>query len=127
MNKTTFTIGFDPEFKDHLGLVDNQKNRTILETKMREMGHRDISVRFVQAEAPNGRVRMAAPVEVPPEMLPSRNDGITARGTTAGAGTTTASAPLPAAARFSKEDFKDDPLIKKALEIFKGTIVEVRA
>jgi hypothetical protein len=32
-----------------------------------------------------------------------------------------------AASVLSKEDFKNDPLIKKALEIFKGTIVEVRA
>jgi hypothetical protein len=28
---------------------------------------------------------------------------------------------------FNKEDFKNDPLIQKALEVFKGTIVEVRA
>ena len=28
---------------------------------------------------------------------------------------------------FSKEDFKNDALIQKALEIFKGQIVEVRA
>jgi len=27
----------------------------------------------------------------------------------------------------NKEDFKNDPLIKEALEVFKGTIVEVRA
>ena len=27
----------------------------------------------------------------------------------------------------SKEDFKNDPLIKQALEIFKGQIVEIRA
>jgi hypothetical protein len=28
---------------------------------------------------------------------------------------------------FSKEDFKNDPLIQKALEIFKGQIVDVRS
>jgi hypothetical protein len=28
---------------------------------------------------------------------------------------------------FSKDDFKNDPLIQKALEMFKGQIVEVRA
>ena len=28
---------------------------------------------------------------------------------------------------FDKEGFKNDPLIQKALEVFKGTIVEVRA
>ena len=33
----------------------------------------------------------------------------------------------PAAVPYSKDDFKNDPLIKKALEIFKGQIVEVRA
>ena len=33
------------------------------------------------------------------------------------------SAPVP----FNKETFKNDPLIQKALEIFKGQIVEVRA
>jgi hypothetical protein len=32
-------------------------------------------------------------------------------------------APIP----FNKDDFKNDPLIQKALEIFKGQIVEVRA
>jgi hypothetical protein len=32
-------------------------------------------------------------------------------------------APVP----FNKDDFKNDPLIQKALEVFKGQIVEVRA
>ena len=32
-----------------------------------------------------------------------------------------------AAIPFNKDDFKNDPLIQKALEIFKGQIVEVRA
>jgi len=43
-------------------------------------------------------------------------------------------APIPGAAKadkpqpfvFDKENFKNDPLIKKALEVFKGTIVEAR-
>jgi hypothetical protein len=43
--------------------------------------------------------------------------------------------PIPGAAKsgkpqpfvFDKEQFKNDPLIKQALEIFKGTLVEVRA
>jgi hypothetical protein len=33
----------------------------------------------------------------------------------------------PASVPFNKNDFKNDPLIQKALEIFKGQIVEVRA
>ena len=124
MNNNTFIIGFDPEFKDHMGLVDNAKNRTILETKIREMGHREMSVRFVQAEAPAGRIRIAAPVEVPPELPTSRE---TARANGANGATSPAGQAAAAPSKFSKDDFKNDPLIKKALEIFKGTIVEVRA
>jgi hypothetical protein len=47
------------------------------------------------------------------------------------------SKPTPASAQpakeksasvpFNKDDFKNDPLIQKALEVFKGQIVEVRA
>jgi DNA polymerase-3 subunit gamma/tau len=122
LSKTHFTIGFDPEFKDHLGLVDNQKNRVVLETKLHELGYRDVSIRFVQAEAPPGRVR---PTAQAPAAAPQNPNVVQTSGNlkadTRGAATPSAGGPG------SKEDFKDDPLIKKALEIFKGTIVEVRA
>jgi DNA polymerase-3 subunit gamma/tau len=124
ISKTHFTIGFDPEFKDHLGLVDNQKNRTILETKLHELGHRDVSIRFVPAEAPLGRVRPAPPA--PASAPQAASAGPTGAMATQRSEARTNSAPANAPA-LSKEDFKDDPLIKKALEIFKGTIVEVRA
>lgn len=120
LTRNLFTIGFDPEFKDHLGLVDNAKNRTILETKLNELGHRDVAVRFVQAEAPAGRVRVA-PERAPTAVARSARDSN--QSNRAGS----ASSGGQPAAVFSKEDFKNDPLIKKALEIFKGTIVEVRA
>jgi hypothetical protein len=35
--------------------------------------------------------------------------------------------PAPELASLKKEDFKNDPLIQKALEVFKGQIVEVRS
>jgi DNA polymerase-3 subunit gamma/tau len=122
LNKTAFTIGFDPEFKDHLGLVDNAKNRTILETKLRELGHSDVSIRFIQAPAPAGRGRRAP--EPPPVERRSRETSFQApQRQTVAAPAIQSATPLG----FSKDDFKNDPLIKKALEIFKGTIVEVRA
>jgi hypothetical protein len=37
-----------------------------------------------------------------------------------------ASAPVPKPVQLDPAEFKNDPLIKKALEIFKGTIVDVR-
>ena len=125
--KNVFTIGFDPEFQDYLGLVDNARNHTLLATKLAELGHHGAMIKFVKAEAPAGWNRpVAAPVPVPaPAAVKTA--------TTAVAPKPTEAALAPAAEKktvsvaFSKDDFKNDPLIQKALEIFKGTIVEVRA
>ncbi len=112
---TLFTIGFDPEFEDHMGLVDNARNHTLLQTKLAELGHPGTQIKFVKAERP---ADWAAPV----------TDTTTAASPPA---TATAKAPTasPAPGKsgpFNKDDFKNDPLIQKALEIFKGQIVEVR-
>ncbi|MBI4324676.1 MAG: DNA polymerase III subunit gamma/tau [Chloroflexi bacterium] len=117
--KNVFTIGFDPEFADHLGLVDNPKNRNLIQTKLRELGLGDAQVRFIQAEAPANRASRAATEPAP-----------TAREANAPAKAVSPTEPKAEKAAStgpSKEDFKNDPLIKKALEIFKGQIVEVRS
>ena len=49
--KNIFTIGFDPEFEDHLGLVDNARNHTLLQTKLAELGHANAQIKFVKTEA----------------------------------------------------------------------------
>jgi hypothetical protein len=46
------TIGFDPEFADHLPLVDNSKNHALIQTKLAELGHPHAQVKFIKAEAP---------------------------------------------------------------------------
>jgi DNA polymerase-3 subunit gamma/tau len=117
--KNLLTIGFDPEFEDHLGLVDNARNHTLLQTKLAELGHANCQIKFIKAEAVVG-------LTVKP----------TATASVTSAQKTVASAAKPAPpisikgkpepVSFSKEDFKNDPLIQKALEIFKGQIVEVR-
>ena len=123
--KGLFIIGFDPEFDDHRGLVDNARNHTLLQTKLAEQGHPNAQIKFIKAEAPAGRTPAAAPAPTP---------------TVATVPTPSAPKPAPTAAKpvapvadkkgtipFNKDDFKNDPLIQKALEVFKGTIVEVRA
>jgi DNA polymerase III subunit gamma/tau len=121
-----FIIGFDPEFEDHLGLVDNSRNHTLLQTKLAELGHPNGQIKFVLAEAPANRPRIpkAAPAEEPAEHVPP-----VAATLTTGTPTTLIAAPAKekASVPFNKNDFKNDPLIQKALEIFKGQIVEVRA
>jgi len=126
--KNVFTIGFDPEFEDHIALVDNTRNHTLLQTKLAELGHPNAQIKFIKAEAPAQRparlaeaaqqtaavppTGAASPAPPPPKPLPV---------STPPAKEKLASVPS------NKDDFKNDPLIQKALEIFKGQIVEVRA
>jgi DNA polymerase-3 subunit gamma/tau len=112
--KNTLVIGFDPEFADHLALIDNPRNHTLLQTKLAEIGHPSAQIKFIKAELPADRIRVipsapaaAAAADAPP--------------------TATAKDKAAASVTFNKNDFKNDPLIQKALEIFKGHIVEVRA
>jgi DNA polymerase III subunit gamma/tau len=118
--KNLLTIGFDPEFEDHLGLVDNARNHTLLQTKLAELGHADCQVKFVKAEAAVGQTMKPAPAASATSA--QKNAASTAKPVPPVL-TKGKSAPVP----FNKEDFKNDPLIQKALEIFRGQIVEVRA
>ncbi len=127
--KNVLVIGFDPEFEDHLGLVDNSRNHALLQTKLAELGYANAMIKFVKAEAPAGweRKPVAAaptptPAPAPAAKQPSASVAPKAADATPAAPAEKKSAPVP----FSKDDFKNDPLIQKALEIFKGTIVEVR-
>ncbi|HLH56158.1 MAG TPA: DNA polymerase III subunit gamma/tau [Verrucomicrobiae bacterium] len=126
--KNVLTIGFDPEFEDQMELVDIPKNHVLLQTKLAELGHAGIQIKFTKAEAP-------AEWKAPAVDMPQAPPGPKPAGANAGANPPpTAKAPPAAASKekptpvaFSKDDFKNDPLIQKALEIFKGQIVEVRA
>ena len=94
-------------------LVDNAKNHTLLQTKLSELGHPNMQVKFVQAAAPPHR-----PVEPPPAV----------RGPAAQpAASVEPPRQNPPAVSAGKIDFRNDPLIQKALEIFKGQIVDVRS
>jgi DNA polymerase-3 subunit gamma/tau len=110
--KNVLVIGFDPEFADHLALIDNPRNHTLLQTKLAEVGHPNAQIKFIKAELAADRVRVVPSAPVAPSA-----------DTVAAAPAREKSAPTA----FNKNDFKKDPLIQKALEIFKGQIVEVRA
>ena len=118
-------IGFDPEFEDHLGLVDNSRNHTLLQTKLAELGHSNAQVKFVLAEAPANRPEIKP---IAPEKPAAEEAKLSAQAPEPSAPARATSAiKEKAPVAFNKNDFKNDPLIQKALEIFKGQIVEVRA
>ena len=127
--QNSFTIGFDPEFADHLGLVDNAKTRTLLQTKLKELGCGEVSVKFIKAEATPGRVRPSV-ASTPAATAPDSSNSASAPGNISSTLQPAVVEPKKEKAAptlLNKEDFKNDPLIKEALEVFKGTIVEVRA
>jgi hypothetical protein len=126
LGKNLLTIGFDPEFAEHLELVDNLKNRTLIQTKLGELGMGGAQVRFVKAEPYPGRLRPQPPAAPSPGQSATSGSGSAAPKPTEqrpGEPSRTKLESVP----FNQEDFKEDPLIQKALEVFKGQIVEVRA
>ena len=134
MTGNLLTIGFDPEFASHIDLVNNTRNVEILQTKLKELGHPNFYVKFIQAEAPAERPRVdiaaaSAPEPVPIPVAPPVPKAAVA----SSAKKSSLPAPSPAAAapaapvKLDPSDFKNDPLIQKALEVFRGRIVEVKA
>jgi DNA polymerase-3 subunit gamma/tau len=124
--KNVFTIGFDPEFADHIGMVDNAKNHTLIATKLAELGHPGAQLKIVKAERPDGFAQ-AAPTPAP---APAPTTVSAPSAAKAPAAPARPAAPVASVAKptpIDPAEFKNDPLIKKALEIFKGTIVDVRA
>jgi len=105
IEKNVLQIGFDPEFSDHLGFVDNPKTHTLVQTKLKECGHPGTMVKFQEAPRPR-------------DYQPPKSGSAEGKGEEAGA--------QSEGFVFDKEKFKNDPLIKEALEIFKGEIVEIR-
>jgi DNA polymerase III gamma/tau subunit len=120
LSKSLLIIGFDPEFAEHIAFVDNAKNHTLLQTKLSELGHPNMQVKFVQASAPPIRPPEPQPASAPaPAPAPARAP---APALAAAALPRQNSPPVSA----GKDDFKNDPLIQKALEVFKGQIVDVK-
>ncbi|MGB7746785.1 MAG: DNA polymerase III subunit gamma/tau [Verrucomicrobiia bacterium] len=126
-DKNLLTIGFDPEFADHLGLVDNARNHTLLQTKLAELGHADAQIKFVKVEASAATTKQNEGVGVQASACSADTLKRELQPAKPVAATAPAAKGKPVSAPFNKNDFKNDPLIQKALEIFKGQIVEVRA
>ncbi len=129
-DKKLLTIGFDPEFEDHLGLVDNARNHTLLQTKLAELGHANAQIKFVKVEASATAAKQNEGVGVQSRDVrdcPADTLKREPQQAKPAAPAAPAAKEKPVSVAFNKNDFKNDPLIQKALEIFKGQIVEVRA
>jgi DNA polymerase-3 subunit gamma/tau len=97
-------VGFDPEFAGHKEFADRPRNIEVLQARLKEKLRIDVALKFEVTAA-------AAPAPRSSGTPPTKPSG-------PGKGAEPGKKDL--------DDFKNDPLIKKALEIFKGTIVEVK-
>jgi DNA polymerase-3 subunit gamma/tau len=97
-------VGFDPEFAAHKEFADRPRNIEVLQAKLKEKLRIDVALKFEVTEAASTTPRSSA------------------SSSTKSAGPGKGIEP----GKKDLDDFKNDPLIQKALEIFKGTIVEVK-
>ena len=109
--------------------VDPGTPRTVsaIQTKLAQIGVGKVEVKFIQltSAAPPPAV---APVAQAARSSASKSPAGTGLPPNATVPSGMATKPKPAAPiQLNKEEFLNDPLIKQALEIFKGTLLEVRA
>ncbi len=111
------SIGFPPGQENALELANNPKTLKTLKAKMAELGQGVREVRLVKAATPaNWTAPAPAPAaEVREEAAPHSTDAPAEK-----------PKPKPSKGPVDMDEFKNDPLIKKALEVFKGHIVDVR-
>ena len=107
------TIGFPEAFAPQMELANSKETNQSLIAALSKAGHSIRTVSYVIAERPSDWIPLAmdAPGASEAAVEPATNAG---------------GEPLPPKGPINKEEFENDPLIKKALEVFKGQIVDVR-
>ena len=138
-----FTIGFDPSQSDSLELIDNPKNRSLIQSKLVELGYPDIKIRFIKTSGTSPATQSSSSAPIPgmtdpnstkiaskPEIIttaPISEPHMPAKEALPPTESKEIKEVKPPTVTISKEEFLNDPLIKEALDFFKGHIVEVRS
>ena len=107
------TIGFPEAFAPQMELANSKETNQSLIAALSKAGHSIRTVSYVIAERPSDWIPLA--IDAPGASESAAEPATNAEGE-----------PLPPKGPINKEEFENDPLIKKALEVFKGQIVDVR-
>jgi hypothetical protein len=92
------TLGFDPEFSEHLKQVDTSRTRLVIEKAIGHELRRPVGVKFVLEDRPQAEADAAKQA-----------------------------GPKPAAQSApTKRNLADDPVVKKTTEMFGGEIFDIR-
>jgi DNA polymerase-3 subunit gamma/tau len=132
--RETLTIGFPTAAAQFLPLINNLKNQNALAAVLKQAGFTDPRVKFVLSDAAPPEPVAAAPSSLPaaaaePAAEPSAKPvaEVPVSAPPPAPETPPARPARPALTKLDPATFKDDPLIKQALEIFKGRIAQVVA
>jgi hypothetical protein len=107
-----FVAGYDPEFAGHKELASTPRTIEMVQAKLKELLHKDVIIKFDTVADPNLVKPTPSAAPAPSQEQPAGPTNVMRE---------------PPPSRVSKQDFRNDPLIKKALEIFRGQIVDVKA
>jgi len=123
LTANVFTIGFTPGNIDNLELADHPKNHGLIQEALAELGCGKPTIRFISNQQSHSTTT-ENPVSKEPGLKPTPAQPAPPPPSPARTQRTASSEPAEPM-RLSKEDFKNDPKIKKALEVFRGQIVDI--
>jgi DNA polymerase III subunit gamma/tau len=120
INGRVITVGYPESQTDQLDMVDNRKNHDAIEEYLGAMQHTGLKIRFVKSTQLKPRKDRAGyvPPGSPDQTSTTKNEP---EGLTKPDAQETLKVPI------DPEEFLNDPLIKKALEIFKGRLLKVES
>jgi DNA polymerase-3 subunit gamma/tau len=110
------TIVFPTEFAMHKDLADTPQHILFLQTRLKQLFGREMSVRFAVEDA----------VATPPAPAKTAASLATARRLPDEPALASAATKPASPSKDRIQDLRKDPLIQKALEIFRGSIVDAR-
>jgi hypothetical protein len=114
-SRDTLTIAHPPE-----AYLDTVRNIGTLQTVLQTITGKKVSLRFVVSES------LSVPELAAAMVGPSTSARENARSSTPEVKPTEAKSKAVAPTLLNKDEFLNDPLIRQALEVFKGRIMEVR-
>ncbi|MCX6869501.1 MAG: DNA polymerase III subunit gamma/tau [Verrucomicrobia bacterium] len=114
-SRDTLTIAHPPE-----AYLDTARNIGTLQTVLQTITGKKVTLRFVVSES------LSVPEPVVPVLSPATSPRESARPSASEVKPTEAKPKAVAPVLLNKDEFLNDPLIRQALEVFKGRIMEVR-
>jgi DNA polymerase-3 subunit gamma/tau len=125
--REALTIGFPPAAGQFLPLINNAKNENAVALVLKQAGFANPRVKFVISDAAPPDITAPPPVAAAPAPASTRLEAPAPTAMPPPAEPPPARPTKPAMTKLDPATFKDDPLIKQAVEIFKGRIAQVVA